>query len=260
LIDGLRRELAGVRPPVDLIDRLRERADAGPTSTPRRGPRVPTGFLTAVAGIAVAIAIAAGALLFVRHRTTDLHVGPSTSRPTAGGHHHLALNADGLGPIRFHASVGRLERLLLPTLGQPDGGYQATLGACGVDHALTWPIILNPSTGRPERGEELTVLFHRGRFVGYQYGGDAVRPDAGLRVHARTAAGLAIGDTLATGRRLYGRAFRISTAQGGTWQASTPRGKLTGYAYGNPKVGDVSPRSRVASIDAGDVGCPAMSP
>jgi hypothetical protein len=75
-------------------------------------------------------------------------------------HSRLVLNADGLGSIRFGASLGPLERLILPMLGQPDGGYRATLDECGVDHALTWPILLNPSTGRPERGEELTVLFH----------------------------------------------------------------------------------------------------
>jgi RNA polymerase sigma factor (sigma-70 family) len=173
----------------------------------------------------------------------------------------LVLNTDGLGPIRFGAFLGPLERLLFPMLGRPDGGYRATLDECGIDHALTWPILLNPSTGRPERGEELTVLFHRGRFVGYRYGGYALPPDAARSyLRAATATGLVIGDTLAIGQRLYGRAFRISAAQGGTWQARTPHGTLTGYASDHPEVGDVSPSSRVASIDAGDVGCPAVSP
>jgi hypothetical protein len=258
LIDGLRRELAGLQPPVDLVELLREQA-AAPRSISRLRFRVPIGFLTAVAGITVAIAITAGALLFARHRTTDQTTIPFAATGIAS-HGDLVLSADGLGTIRFRASLGRLERFLFPMLGRPDGGYQATLDECGVDHALTWPIVLSPSTGRFERGEELTVLFHRGRFVGYQYGGNALPAEAGLLVRARTVAGLAIGDPLSTGQRLYGRAFRISTAQGGIWQARTPHGKLTGYAYGNPKVSDVSPSSRVASIDAGDVGCPAMSP
>jgi len=177
----------------------------------------------------------------------------------------LLLNADGLAPlsgqITFGASPAQLERLLDPIVGQPAVGYQATLDECGVDHQLIWPIVLDPTTGELKRGDELTLLFHRRRFVGYQYGGPAFHPDrARVHVQATTAAGLAIGDTLATGQRLYGHAFRISTAQGGTWQASTPLGRLTGYAFGKPSYSDVSSSSRIASIDAGDVGCPALSP
>jgi hypothetical protein len=181
-------------------------------------------------------------------------------------HSRVVLNADGLvtlshSTIRFGASRARIERLLYPVVGLPTGGYQATLDQCGVDHTLTWPILIDPATGQLERGEDLTVFFHRGRFVGYQWGGNGLHPDAApLRVRATTAAGLTIGDTLATGQRLYGHAFRISTAQGGTWQVRTAHGKLTGYAYGNPKISDVSPSSVVATIDAGDVGCPALSP
>jgi hypothetical protein len=188
----------------------------------------------------------------------------TTMRFIPGGlvlHSRLTFNGDGLGPITFGASPAQIARRLYPILGRPGGTYHSTLDACGVDHSLTWPILLNPSTGQLERGEELTVFFHRDQFVGYQYGGNAFHPHSDrLQVRAITGAGLAIGDTLATGQRLYRHAFHVSTAQGGTWQASTPHGKLTGYASGTSTTADVGPSSRVASIDAGDVGCPVSSP
>ena len=42
--------------------------------------------------------------------------------------------------------------------------------------------------------------------------------------------------------------------------AATERGRIDGFARGTPKCGDVSPQSVVATIDAGNVGCPALSP
>ena len=75
-----------------------------------------------------------------------------------------------------------------------------------------------------------------------------------------TRRGLRIGDTLARGRQLYGRAFTMSPAQGGTWGVRTAGGRIDGYAWGAPKDGAVSPQSVVATVDAGDVGCPAVSP
>jgi len=71
-----------------------------------------------------------------------------------------------------------------------------------------------------------------------------------------TSRGLNIGDTLARGRQIYGGAFRLSSTQGGVWKA----GRLRGYAFGSPNSRAVSVHSVVATIDAGDVGCPALSP
>jgi hypothetical protein len=70
-----------------------------------------------------------------------------------------------------------------------------------------------------------------------------------------TSRALSIGDTLARGRQIYGGAFRLSSAQG-VWKA----GRLGGYAWGSPNSRAVSVHSVVATIDAGDVGCPALSP
>ncbi|MEO6857394.1 MAG: hypothetical protein ABI323_02245 [Solirubrobacteraceae bacterium] len=139
---------------------------------------------------------------------------------------------------------------------------QRLTGGCGVDHTLTWPIPISAATGRPVGSELLTVFLDAGHFVGYQYGRDtlAARGSGHLRLRATTTRGLALGDPLRVGRLLYGQAFRISSAQGGTWKVRTATGTLHGYAYGDSKHGDVTQRSRVASINAGDSGCPAVSP
>ena len=65
--------------------------------------------------------------------------------------------------------------------------------------------------------------------------------------------------TLARGQQVYGGAFHLSTAQGGSWSTRTAAGCIDGYAFGNP---DARPARfvPVETIDAGNVGCPALSP
>jgi hypothetical protein len=83
------------------------------------------------------------------------------------------------------------------------------------------------------------LFFGHGRFVGYEYSGHFLTTTAGLRV----------GDTIARARQLYGAAFKTSAAQAGSWSAAGLRGYLTA-----PRNG------RIATIDAGNVGCAALSP
>jgi len=265
LIDRLRGELAPLLPPADLIERLRLQAAAPKHARGRRlgrardalGVRLrrPVSMLPVAISILLAVGIGAGALAFLHHGRPGSPA--QQTRPAPGT---LILTGDGLGEVRFGASPQLMQRLLDPLVGRPLGGDQAE-AYCGIDRELIWPILLNPRTGHLERSEELMLAFDHGRFVGYQYGGfDPPRPDHAQRLslHATTARGLALGDSLATGQRLYGRAFQISGAQGGSWQARTPQGTLRGYAYDTSSA--VSPSNLVASIDGGDVGCPAMSP
>jgi hypothetical protein len=266
LVDRLRSELEPLLPPPDLIDRLRAQAAAPHQHDRRRLRRVrdlhgqlrrPARVLPLAISILLAVGIGAGALVLLHHRATPSAPGQQT--PAARS--TLILAGDGLGGVRFGASPKRLRELLDPLLGSPTR-YPADI-SCGVDSELGWPILLNPRTGRLERSQELTLTFDHGRFVGYQYadGGATQRRDSQhLRPRAMTARGLAIGDSLATGERLYGRAFHISAAQGGSWQARTPQGTLRGYAYDTSKHSVTSPSNLVASIDGGNVGCPAMSP
>ena len=85
----------------------------------------------------------------------------------------------------------------------------------------------------------LSLFTGRGRFVGYDYRGRFLA----------TTAGLHVGDTVTRGSQIYGAAFKVSAAQGGSWSASGLRGYLTAPQNG-----------RIATIDAGNVGCPAVSP
>jgi hypothetical protein len=265
LIDRLRGELAPLLPPGDLIDRLRAEAAASHQRERRRLGRVrdlsarlrrPARVLSVAISILLAVGIGVGALALLHHRAPT---PPGQQTPPARG--TLILAGDGLGGVSFGALSQRLRGLLDPVLGSPTR-YPADV-SCGVDSELGWPILLNPRTGRLERSQELTLSFDHGRFVGYQYGGgEAAQPGESqrLRPRAATARGLTIGDSLATGQRLYGQAFKISAAQGGSWQARTPQGTLRGYAYDISKDGVTSASNLVASIDGGDVGCPAMSP
>lgn len=134
------------------------------------------------------------------------------------------LSAHAIGPVAFGASFAHaLERLgnLLGVFGHRSAGP-----GCGVDH-----------TERLLDG--ITAFFGGGRLIGYEYRGRFLTTIAGLRV----------GDTVVRARRLYGHAFRTSAAQGGSWSADG----LIGYLSA-PHGG------RIVSIDAGYVGCPALTP
>ncbi len=111
---------------------------------------------------------------------------------------------------------------------------------CNVDAFLDWPTI--------------TAYFFHQHFVGY----GTSRPKRGFPKSANvmTAKGLRIGDTLPEARRIYGRAFRTSLAQGGSWFAKTPSGRLDGFLTDEANRAD----ARIGTIEAGAVGCPALSP
>jgi hypothetical protein len=149
-----------------------------------------------------------------------------------------ALRGDGAGAATFGEKAGVAIHRLRRLLGRAPVEPFAVAGACRVDHVSRW--------------RTLTAYFSKGRFVGYAYqphrhvGGTALATGRRLRV----------GDRLARGRALYGGAFHRSSAQGGSWSVHTRRGRLIGYASGLP----VGPHSTVATIEAGDVGCPAMTP
>ena len=66
--------------------------------------------------------------------------------------------------------------------------------------------------------------------------------------------GLNVGMSAAAAKEVEGKAFSTSAAQGGSWLLNTSSGKLFGYLDG------VTSKARIASIDAGSVGCAAMTP
>ena len=210
--------------------------------------------LAAIAARAATIAAAAPTTVAPALGAGD-HAGSQAQVPF--GRLRAVLAGDGIGRVRFGASPHAVRTAIDAMLGQAGGPYRRG-GSCLVNHQITWWDQWAPD-GQPS----LAVYFAHGRLAGYQYGtyrNWIVRrpPDRGPVLAATR--GLTLGDTLALGRRLYGRPFRLSEAQGGTWLLATRRGEIDGYAWGMPHHGDVSLQRVVATIDAGNVGCPAASP
>ena len=256
----------------DYFDRLElelraavPRAPARPHRTRRR----PGNFVVAIS-VAVTAAVAVLAVALLGHGPTQAEKPLPPAKPVAPTYPAHAIRKvlapDGIANTRFSRSRPAVIAALTPLLGPVSKGYTRVQGDCGVDHTMTWPnwpAVTVHGVNYP-LDPVLTVFFSHSRFVGYQYGepGTKVAPraPAGGTVLATTR-GLNIGDTLARGRTLYGGSFTISAAQGGSWRARTPSGGLVGYAWDAPAAHSaVSPRNLIATIDAGDVGCPALTP
>jgi hypothetical protein len=134
------------------------------------------------------------------------------------------LSGAGIGPARLGTRVASALVVVRNLLGV--FGYRTPGPGCGVDaeeHML----------------DHNDLFFGHGRLVGYEYRGHFLATSAGLRV----------GDSIARAHQLYGTAFKTSAAQGGSWSAAGLRGYLTAPTNG-----------RIATVDAGNVGCPALSP
>lgn len=209
------------------------------------------------------VAVVLLAFALVAHGQTEAHTAPPAASSTIRAPHDVrrVLAGKAIGAVRFGQTRVAVLAGLSALLGPPSSGYVRTTAECGVDHTMAWPNWPTVSTHGAHYAYDpvLTVFFHRDRLVGYAYGeyGTTAAPRAPTRGRVlATTRGLTIGDTLARGRQLYGDAFTLSPAQGGVWKA----GHLRGFAWGHPNYGDVSPQSVVATIDAGDVGCPALSP
>jgi hypothetical protein len=275
--DRLELELQGAVP----------RATSDPHAYPltplrsRRWPR-PRNVVVGLS-VAVTVAVVAVAVALVGHAHTTAHASPPASTAPATpvatrvdrNRHRISdvLAGDGIGRVKFGQSrvavVAAVTRLLGPSstglLGPSSTGYMRVQAECGVDHAMTWvnyPVVSAYGKHYP-LDPKLTVWFSHSRFVGYQYDeqGTKLAPRApSLGTVLATTRGLTVGDKLSRGRQLYGAAFRTSTAQGGVFLISAPAGRIDGYAWGSPRYGDVSLQSLVATIDAGNVGCPALSP
>lgn len=184
------------------------------------------------AGLACAAALVAVSACGSAVSTSATRAAPSRS---PGGIVLKVLEGNGIDGASFGQARGvatsRLDRLL----GPPAKPYSPS-GACQVDHAIEW--------------SGLHVLFHRDRFIGYSY--SLLNAPAPILA---TTAGLRYGDTLARGRQLYGSGFTWGEYQGGTWHVLTTQGLIEGFVSGS-----WGPGGRIMTIEAGDVGCPAMTP
>ena len=101
----------------------------------------------------------------------------------------------------------------------------------------------------------LTAYFAKGAFAGYStLAANGTTLPSGDQA---TTQGLRAGDQLSQAERIYGPALTTSFAQGGSWTATTPTGKIEGYLTSEPNQ---NPPARIASIEAGALGCPAATP
>lgn len=172
------------------------------------------------------------------------YVAPAANQVAATA----SLAGDGIAAVKFGAPPAAVTAAVQRLLGSSSSPYKSG-GACNYDHTIQWP--------------ELSANFKRSRFVGYSYGmyGSLGPPHPPRhRLSLTTTKGLQIGDTLIRGQQLYGQAFKISGANGGTWGVHTPGGEIDGFNWNAKHSSDASPRSVVATIEAGAVGCPAQSP
>ncbi len=188
------------------------------------------------AGVMIIAVLAAGCGSRPASIASD-RFSPSAAKRLSAHASAAWLAGSGIGPSRF----GQPERPVLAELdailGPPARPYWASVLDCGVDHVIAWP--------------GLEAYFGSGRFVGYSYRG----------THLRTTARLKVGDSVGQARQLYGNALRLSFEQGGAWFVRTSSGQLDGFTYGRSgNRTDIGPDSRIGTIEAGKVGCPALSP
>jgi hypothetical protein len=182
------------------------------------------GSLRGVLGALVACALVAGC--------AAASSAPRTaSRELAS---HNVLTADGIGQARFGESHATAVRRIDLALGRRAENPYYAIDFPGIDHGAGWP--------------RLIAYFHHGRFVGYDYWGTRLS----------TARGLAVGDSVARARKLYGSALRTSLEQGGAYFVSTSSGTIEGFVHADsPPLAGLS---RISTIQAGSVGGPAIAP
>lgn len=149
-----------------------------------------------------------------------------------------------VGPVAFGLSprtaVDRLGTLFGPAI-----SHRTLREDCGVTEEVSW--------------RSLSLFFDKGRLVGYGYrpsGGYGFGAGRGAETEAVGLGGYRVGESLSLARRHGGIAFRTSGNQNGTWRARVGAGVLKGYLSDLPN----RPDATLATIGAGLVGCPAVSP
>jgi hypothetical protein len=173
--------------------------------------------------------------------TSPLRTDVPAPAPLSGS--AVLLLGNGIGSVHFDDTQSSAIAALSDVLGNgPTKSMNDEQGSCQVDFAAQWA--------------NISAYFYKGIFEGYStssINGEPL-PDGNLV----TAQGLRVGDTLAQAQQLYGSELTTSFAQGGSWTAITSSGKLEGFLSEEPDQTASSPT--ILSIEAGTVGCPAMTP
>ena len=149
--------------------------------------------------------------------TTPAATGTITTAPpttASASNATVVLRGSGVNGIAFGtiqaSAITEIDKLL----GPPSSTAPLNqFGGCGIDSTMQWPT--------------LTAYFSRGAFVGYStLAANGTTLPSGNQA---TTKGLRAGDQLSQAERIYGAAITTSFAQGGSWTATTPTGKIEGY-------------------------------
>ncbi len=157
---------------------------------------------------------------------------------------HPTLLSYGIGSVMFGEVENDAISTLNDLLGAPMvASAMSGIGECQIDHYVNWA--------------SATAYFSNQMFVGYS--SPPHGPQAPATATLATANGVRVGDTLAQAQKSYGSRLQTSLAQGGSWMVTTSDGYfLEGLLTYEPnQPGQVS---RIATIEAGKVGCPAETP
>ncbi len=156
----------------------------------------------------------------------------------------VILRGNGVQSARFGQSmrlvISELTKVLATPIKPKTGSPIRQPGDCNIDAYMTW--------------KPIVAYFLHGRFVGYS----TTSVNRTVEKKEVTATGLRVDDSLAQAEQIYGRALTTSDAQDGSWFATTPQGTLDGFLTGTPSQDRTEPH--IWTIEAGSVGCPALSP
>lgn len=268
-------------------DRHAEKTDNHLATGPRRrgrGVKVRPGTAVMAVSIAVSLAVALFAIALLeraQHATSQ----PAHQLPAQGstGDVQRQLDGAGIGAAKFGQPPATVLATLRRLLGTPSSaGPGASTGIvpsiCGFDHEIDWYGLSVKAThprsqvkGAPTiaSAANLIVYFKHSKFAGYSYfEGRALQRDIRHGTAAgptlETARGLALGDTVARARRLYGEGFVTFEGMQGTppnprlarttnWKARTAQGPVGGGIEITPPQRRVTGESTVAAISAGAI-------
>jgi len=239
IAETLKRHAYSVTISPDLPERIVRRVRSRHRRQRAALVAIPAAMLLALV-IAVMVVLPGGN----RIPTTEATAGPaahgaaSTRRsPTSSGAARpVVLTPTGIGRVRFGETQTQAIAHLDGILGQPETTRPRPKNSCDITSSLAW------------RG--FTAFFNLRHFAGYST----------TRQALATARGLHSGETVAEAKAIYGTAFHLSTAQGGSYRITLPSGELTGYVRGGVTATSIPPTAEVDGIDAGATGCPGISP
>lgn len=161
----------------------------------------------------------------------------------------IQLLGDGLGSIRFGTNEAHAVSQLNAFFGIKRGVLWAEKGVlhemsgddCHLDAVWAVP--------------ELSVYFSGQHFVGYTTRYlrlVATQIQAGIHAEFQGDGGLRLTDTVRQARLLYGGAFKVYGARGGSWSVATRSGTLTGSLLSPPALTGLS--DQIDRISAGNIG------